>query len=187
MKCRILGMIFLFCISTSVFAQNKIVVANLKTSAKISQREAVAMNMSFFMNFHPKGYSVIDETEMCQLIAKKHVSCDTLSDSQRAYVAHYLGYNQLLTGEIYLIGKKVSVEVSVTDLITNEVVTCIGKGFPKDNYEKAMRTTARKIASKLNAKTGKGGKTNVVNAGTPAYTIFPIGDQKKRRVASSCR
>lgn len=179
MKCRLLGITLLFCISVCAYAQNKIVIANLKTSAKISQREAVAMNMSFFMNFQPKGYSVIDEMDMCQLIEKKHVSCDTLSDGQKAYVAQYLGYNKLLTGEIHLIGEKISVEVNVTDLLTNDVINCIGSGYSINNYEKAMRTTARKVASKLKTQNKSGNRTNSpVNKKGISPVIFPIEDEK---------
>ena len=155
MKLRLLFLGFLLCLSCLVFAQEKIVVANFQTSVKISQREASALNMSFFMNFHPQGYTVIDQSEMRQLMMVNHVSCDSLTDNQMFHIARYLGLKKMVTGEIYLIGRKLSMEISVTDIQSDKTFTCVNRGFAMDKYEKNMRKMARKVASKLNAHAAK--------------------------------
>jgi len=148
MKRRHILLVVLFFLSFYASAQ-EVVVANFKTNSKISQREAQALNLSFLMNFHPQGYKVIDQSEMRQLMKEKHVSCDTLTDNQMFHIARFLGLEKLVTGEISLIGKKLSMEVNVTDLQADETFTCVERGFTMDKYEKSMRKMARKLSSKL--------------------------------------
>lgn len=148
MKRRHILLVVLFFLSFYASAQ-EVVVANFKTNSKISQREAQALNLSFLMNFHPQGYKVIDQSEMRQLMKEKHVSCDTLTDNQMFHMARFLGLEKMVTGEISLIGKKLSMEVNVTDLQADKTFTCVERGFTMDKYEKSMRKMARKLSSKL--------------------------------------
>ncbi len=151
MKHRHIFLFFLFSMFFYASAQEIVVVANFKTNSKISQREAQALNLSFLMNFHPQGYKVIDQLEMRQLMKEKHVSCDTLTDNQMFHIARFLGLEKMVTGEISLIGKKMSMEVNMTDLRADETFTCVERGFAMDKYEKSMRKIARKLSSKLKA------------------------------------
>ena len=140
----------LCCLCIPLFSQKTIAVMDFQSEPGISQAKADKLSAAFNACFCPKGYILMDRSQLAQVIEKQGLDYRTMTETQMLRVGKDLNLTSVVCGEVKSMGSLLSLEVKVLDVKSKKTVWTDKVTFAWKNHKTTMRQFASQYMSAYN-------------------------------------
>lgn len=151
---RLLTLLCALLIVTGVSAQRskRIAVFEFEPGANIEKEMVDGISSMFTTSFQPTGYTLVDRTEIDQIVSEQNFQQSKITESQRTKIGRVNNISKMVLGTINIANGQYNVDVRVVDVTTGEISATEGISIPaQSNYRTAIETLARNLAKKVEA------------------------------------
>ena len=155
---------FVFYSLSVVFAQ-KIAVLDFKAGVGISQTDVDGLSSTFVTYFNPRGYQLVERSQINQVIEEQGYQQTSLTESQMVRLGQIMNLSKIVVGDVNIVGGSPNLDVRVIDVQSGEVTGRDGATFAWTNYRSTMQQLAQKVAGQIGVVYGGGSNGNVQSVG----------------------
>ena len=156
-------MVMMASLSTA-FAQ-KIAVLDFKACVGILQTDVDGLSSTFVTYFNPRGYQLVERSQINQVIEKQGFRQTTLTESQMVRLGQIMNLSKIVVGDVNIVGGSPNLDVRVIDVQSGEVTGRDGATFAWTNYRSTMQQLAQKVAGQIGVVYGGNGHSNPQRVG----------------------
>ncbi len=156
-KIGLVVLIMLVSISAT-FAQ-KIAVLDFKAGVGISQTDVDGLSSTFVTYFNPRGYQLVERSQINQVIEEQGFQQTSLTESQMVRLGQIMNLSKIVVGDVNIVGGSPNLDVRVIDVQSGEVTGRDGATFAWTNYRATMQQLAQKVASQIGVVYGGSGQS----------------------------
>ena len=156
-KIGVLTLIMLFSLSAA-FAQ-KIAVLDFKAGVGISQTDVDGLSSTFVTYFNPRGYQLVERSQINQVIEEQGFQQTSLTESQMVRLGQIMNLSKIVVGDVNIVGGSPNLDVRVIDVQSGEVTGRDGATFAWTNYRATMQQLAQKVAGQIGVVYGGSGQS----------------------------
>lgn len=173
-KIGFVALIMLASISAT-FAQ-KIAVLDFKAGVGISQTDVDGLSSTFVTYFNPRGYQLVERSQINQVIEEQGFQQTSLTESQMVRLGQIMNLSKIVVGDVNIVGGSPNLDVRVIDVQNGEVTGRDGATFAWTNYRATMQQLAQKIANQIGVVYGGSGQRGYSqpNGKSPSGTVETI-------------
>ena len=145
-----IGLIALFVFSSlSVIFAQKIAVLDFKAGVGISQTDVDGLSSTFVTYFNPRGYQLVERSQINQVIKEQGFQQTSLTESQMVRLGQIMNLSKIVVGDVNIVGGSPNLDVRVIDVQSGEVTGRDGATFAWTNYRSTMQQLAQKVAGQI--------------------------------------
>ena len=141
---------------SATFAQ-KIAVLDFKAGVGISQTDVDGLSSTFVTYFNPRGYQLVERSQINQVIKEQGFQQTSLTESQMVRLGQIMNLSKIVVGDVNIVGGSPNLDVRVIDVQSGEVTGRDGATFAWTNYRATMQQLAQKVASQIGVVYGGNG------------------------------
>lgn len=156
-KIGLVVLIMLVSISAT-FAQ-KIAVLDFKAGVGISQTDVDGLSSTFVTYFNPRGYQLVERSQINQVIEEQGFQQTSLTESQMVRLGQIMNLSKIVVGDVNIVGGSPNLDVRVIDVQSGEVTGRDGATFAWTNYRATMQQLAQKVAGQIGVVYGGSGQS----------------------------
>lgn len=144
--------------SLSVSFAQKIAVLDFKAGVGISQTDVDGLSSTFVTYFTPRGYQLVERSQINQVIEEQGFQQTSLTESQMVRLGQIMNLSKIVVGDVNIVGGSPNLDVRVIDVQSGEVTGRDGATFAWTNYRATMQQLAQKVASQIGVVYGGNGQ-----------------------------
>ena len=145
-----IGLIALIVFSSlSVIFAQKIAVLDFKAGVGISQTDVDGLSSTFVTYFNPRGYQLVERSQINQVIEEQGFQQTSLTESQMVRLGQIMNLSKIVVGDVNIVGGSPNLDVRVIDVQSGEVTGRDGATFAWTNYRTTMQQLAEKVAGQI--------------------------------------
>jgi hypothetical protein len=146
-------------ISMSVSFAQKIAVLDFKAGVGISQTDVDGLSSTFVTYFSPRGYQLVERSQINQVIEEQGFQQTSLTESQMVRLGQIMNLSKIVVGDVNIVGGSPNLDVRVIDVQSGEVTGRDGATFAWTNYRATMQQLAQKVAGQIGVVYGGNGQS----------------------------
>ena len=146
-------------ISMSVSYAQKIAVLDFKAGVGITQIDVDGLSSTFVTYFNPRGYQLVERSQINQVIEEQGFQKTTLTESQMVRLGQIMNLSKIVVGDVNIVGGSPNLDVRVIDVQSGEVTGRDGATFAWTNYRTTMQQLAQKVAGQIGVVYGGSGQS----------------------------
>lgn len=150
-------MVLLVMASLSTAFAQKIAVLDFKAGVGITQTDVDGLSSTFVTYFNPRGYQLVERSQINQVIEEQGFQQTSLTESQMVRLGQILNLSKIVVGDVNIVGGSPNLDVRVIDVQSGEVTGRDGATFAWTNYRTTMQQLAQKVASQIGVVYGGNG------------------------------
>lgn len=158
-----LFLISVLCLMCILIQAQSIAVLHFNGGAGVSQNDADGLTGIFITYFHPKGYTIVERTQIDKVIEEQGFQSSNMTQSQMVRVGEILNVQTIMIGDINIIMGQFNVDVRGINVETGRITVTGGATFATTSLRDGMQDLAQRLASKL---------TDYVDLGLPSGTLW---------------
>ena len=152
-------MIVIMLTSLSAAFSQKIAVLDFKAGVNISQTDVDGLSSTFVTYFNPRGYQLVERSQINQVIEEQGFQQSSLTESQMVRLGQIMNLSKIVVGDVNIVGGSPNLDVRVIDVQSGEVTGRDGATFAWTNYRATMQQLAQKVAGQIGVVYGGSGKS----------------------------
>lgn len=142
---------------STIFAQ-KIAVLDFKAGVGINQTDVDGLSSTFVTYFSPRGYQLVERSQINQVIEEQGFQQTSLTESQMVRLGQIMNLSKIVVGDVNIVGGSPNLDVRVIDVQSGEVTGRDGATFAWTNYRATMQQLAQKVAGQIGVVYGGNGQ-----------------------------
>ena len=146
-------------VSLSVTFAQKIAVLDFKAGVGITQIDVDGLSSTFVTYFNPRGYQLVERSQINQVIEEQGFQKTTLTESQMVRLGQIMNLSKIVVGDVNIVGGSPNLDVRVIDVQSGEVTGRDGATFAWTNYRTTMQQLAEKVAGQIGVVYGGSGQS----------------------------
>ena len=135
--------------SISATIAQKIAVLDFKAGVGISQTDVDGLSSTFVTYFNPRGYQLVERSQINQVIEEQGFQQTSLTESQMVRLGQIMNLSKIVVGDVNIVGGSPNLDVRVIDVQSGEVTGRDGATFAWTNYRITMQQLAQKVAGQI--------------------------------------
>lgn len=155
---------FLMCVCVNA---QRVAVLDFNAGVGVSQADVDGISAIFNTYFSPKGYTLVERTQIDKAIDEQNFQRGRFSESQMVKIGQILNVSNVVVGDINIVASQYNVDVRVINVQSGTIQAAEGATWTSGtSYRNMMKGIAEKLANKIaiNPVTPSGGG----NVSTPA-------------------
>ncbi len=142
----------------------KIAVLDFKAGVGITQIDVDGLSSTFVTYFNPRGYQLVERSQINQVIEEQGFQKTTLTESQMVRLGQIMNLSKIVVGDVNIVGGSPNLDVRVIDVQSGEVTGRDGATFAWTNYRTTMQQLAQKVAGQIGVVYGGAGSNGNVQS-----------------------
>lgn len=155
-KLVFLGMM---CLAALTMQAQRCAVIEFKAGSGISQADVDGISAIFITYFHPVGYTMVERTQIDQVIEEQGLQRSRMTESQMVRIGQILNVSKIVVGDINVVLGQYNIDARVINVETGTIVATEGAAFTSTSYRTSMQDLAQKLARKISVTTGNTSQT----------------------------
>ena len=151
--------VLMMLVSLSVTFAQKIAVLDFKAGVGITQIDVDGLSSTFVTYFNPRGYQLVERSQINQVIEEQGFQKTTLTESQMVRLGQIMNLSKIVVGDVNIVGGSPNLDVRVIDVQSGEVTGRDGATFAWTNYRTTMQQLAEKVAGQIGVVYGGSGQS----------------------------
>lgn len=147
-KIVILTLVILI-MGTTVSAQ-RIAVLDFNAGTSVSQAQVDGISAIFNTYFSPKGYTLVERTQIDRVIYEQRFQRGNLTQDQMVRIGEILNVSKVVIGDVNLVMNQYNVDVRAVDVESGAIVAKDGATWrPGSSYRTMMSELASRLAGQI--------------------------------------
>lgn len=147
-KIVILTLVILI-MGTTVSAQ-RIAVLDFNAGTSVSQEQVDGISAIFNTYFSPKGYTLVERTQIDRVIYEQRFQRGNLTQAQMVRIGEILNVSKVVIGDVNLVMNQYNVDVRAVDVESGAIVAKDGATWrPGSSYRTMMSELASRLAGQI--------------------------------------
>ena len=170
-------------LAVSAMAQ-RAAVMEFKAGVGISQADVDGLSGIFTTYFRPAGYTMVERTQIDQIIDEQQMQRSTMTESQMVRIGELLNLSKIVIGDVNIVMGQYNVDVRVINVESGTIAATEGATFAGSSYRETMKSLAQKLAGQIAIGAGPavGGtpvqESDYVDLGLPSGTLWKSKNEK---------
>lgn len=150
---KVFSLCLICLLAVSVMAQ-RAAVMEFKAGVGISQADVDGLSGIFTTYFRPAGYTMVERTQIDQIIDEQQMQRSTMTESQMVRVGELLNLSKIVIGDVNIILGQYNVDVRVINVESGTISATEGATLSGVSYREGIKTLAQKLASQISISVG---------------------------------
>lgn len=176
--------LLMVCFMALTLSAQRAAIMEFKAGVGISQADVDGLCGMFTTGFRPKGYSIIERSQIDRIISEQNMQRSSLTEKQMVRIGQLLNLSCIVIGDINVVMGEYNVDVRVINVESGAVIATAGKSF-SGSYGENMRGLAQTLASKIAINQGttvqpssQSTSSEYVDLGLPSGTKWKISNER---------
>lgn len=136
-------------IGTTVSAQ-RIAVLDFNAGAGVSQADVDGISAIFNTYFSPKGYTLVERTQIDRVIDEQRFQRESLTQSQMVRIGEILNVSKVVIGDVNMVMNQYNVDVRVVNVESGTIAAKDGATWsPGSSYRAMMSGLGARLANQI--------------------------------------
>ena len=180
---KVFSLCLICLLAVSAMAQ-RAAVMEFKAGVGISQADVDGLSGIFTTYFRPAGYTMVERTQIDQIIDEQQMQRSTMTESQMVRIGELLNLSKIVIGDVNIVMGQYNVDVRVINVESGTIAATEGATFEGASYRETMKSLAQKLAGQIAIGAGPaiGGtpvqESDYVDLGLPSGTLWKSKNEK---------
>ena len=150
MKTKFFLLVALFALVSTTVSAQRVAVLDFNAGVGVSQADVDGISAIFNTYFSPRGYTLVERTQIDRVIDEQNFQRGKLTQSQMVRVGQILNVSKVVIGDVNIVMNQYNVDVRVVNVESGTIAAKDGATWaPGSSYRTMMSQLGSRLAGKI--------------------------------------